>query len=43
MKIIQSDNYSRESVADILIAENVNEYFGKMIVEFLNERLYESY
>lgn len=27
MKIIQSDNYSRESVADILITENVNEHF----------------
>jgi len=43
MKIVQIDNYSRESAADILIAENVNEFFGKMIVDFLNERPGESY
>ena len=36
MKIVEKDNYCRESVADTLIAENVNEYFGKIIVVFLN-------
>lgn len=38
MKIIQVDNYCRDSVADVLIAENVNEYFGNMIVDLLNEK-----
>lgn len=38
MKIIQVDNFNRDYVSDVLIAENVNEYFGKLIVDFLNSR-----
>jgi hypothetical protein len=43
MKIIQTDNYCRESVADILIAENVNKYYGKIIIKFLNKNSNNSY
>lgn len=38
MKIVEKDNYCRESVSDTLVAENVNEYFGKIIVDFLNTK-----
>lgn len=41
VKIICVDNFGRESVADILIAENVNEYWGKRIVDGLNEKQHE--
>lgn len=37
MKIIQIDNFGREEVADILIADNVNEYYAKIIIEALNK------
>lgn len=43
MKIIQVDNYCRDSVADVLIAENVNEYFGNIIVDLLNEKQTNQY
>jgi hypothetical protein len=36
MKIIGVDNYDRENVSDILVAENVNEYYSKLIVKKLN-------
>lgn len=36
MKIVSVDTIM--AGADILIAENVNQFFGKLIVEFLNER-----
>lgn len=36
MKIISVDSIM--AGADILIAENVNVFFGKLIVEFLNDR-----
>jgi hypothetical protein len=42
MKIIAVDNFARESVADILIAENVNEYMGKRIVDALNDKQHEN-
>ncbi|MGG1659535.1 hypothetical protein [Brevibacillus sp. NRS-1366] len=38
MKIIAVDNFARESVAEKLIAENVNEYWGKRIVDSLNDK-----
>lgn len=41
MKIVKVDNFGRESVADQLIAENVKEYWGKRIVDALNDRQYE--
>ena len=41
LKIIAVDNFDRESVADKLIAENVSEYWGKRIVDALNEKLHE--
>lgn len=37
-KIIKIDNFDRETVSDQLIAENVNDYYGKQIVEDLNAR-----
>lgn len=38
MKIICTDNFGRETVNDRLVCENVNEFYGSKIVEFLNER-----
>jgi len=38
MKIIAVDNYARESVADILVAENVHEQWAEFIVAALNEK-----
>ena len=31
-------NFGRESIPDRLIAENVNEFYGSHIVDFLNEK-----
>lgn len=39
MKIICVDNFNRESRSDNLVAENVNAYYAKFIVEKLNENL----
>lgn len=36
MKIIASDNFSRDYVSDSLVCENINEGYGNMIVDFLN-------
>ena len=37
MKIISKDNYARDSVADVLICDNVrNEYVGKLMVSAIN-------
>lgn len=38
MKVIAVDNFDRDGVSDILVCENVNEFYGKFIVERLNER-----
>lgn len=38
MKIIAKDNFDRESVADVLIAENVPLYYASSIAHFLQER-----
>lgn len=38
MKIISVDNFNRENVADILIAENVKESWGNHIVKLLNDK-----
>jgi hypothetical protein len=38
MKIVMIDNFNRETVADVLIAENVNKHFGEVIVRLLNSR-----
>ena len=37
MKIVNVDNLNRESTADTLVAENINEYWGKKVVELLND------
>jgi hypothetical protein len=39
MKIICVDNYDRDTVDDVLVCENVNEYYGKIIVGLLNDKL----
>jgi hypothetical protein len=39
MKIINVDNFDRDSVSDKLVCENVSEYYGEIIVDFLNDRL----
>lgn len=43
MKIVGKDNYNRETVSDVLVAENVKEHYGKRIVKFLNERNSNTY
>ena len=37
-KIICTDNFNREHVAESLVADNVNSYYAKDIVDFLNSR-----
>jgi len=39
MKIINVDNFDREWVDDKVVCENVSEYYGGIIVDFLNDRL----
>lgn len=36
MKIIKTNNYSRDNV--ILIAENVDSFYGEIITNFLNKK-----
>lgn len=43
MKIIQVAKSGRDYISDKLIAENVNENYGKFIVKKLNERYGEYY
>lgn len=38
MKIIAKDNFDRDDVNDRLICENVNKYYGKYLIDFLNEK-----
>jgi len=37
MKVIGVSNFNNESVADLLVCDNVTEYFGDIIVDHLNE------
>ncbi len=39
MKIIKKDNFDRDSVSDVLIAENVPQYWAELIERVLNETL----
>ncbi len=39
MKIICTDNFDRESVSDRLVCSNVSEYYGRSIVDSLNDKL----
>ena len=36
MKIIGIDNLNRDNISDILICENVNEYYANKFIEVLN-------
>lgn len=38
MKILAVDNYDRETVADIVVAENVQPYYAAAIADFLQGR-----
>lgn len=38
MKIIAVDNFDKETHDDVLICENVSEYYSKLIVDFLNDK-----
>ena len=38
MKIVRIDNFNRDTVSDVLVCENVNEYYGKFLVEALNNK-----
>ena len=38
MKIIGVDDFDREHVSDVLIVENVDEYYGQVITDLLNEK-----
>jgi len=37
MKVIGVSNFDNESEADLLVCDNVNEHFGNIIVNHLNE------
>jgi hypothetical protein len=39
MKIIAKSNHDKETVSDIVIATNVTQYYGDIIVEYLNSIL----
>ncbi|PAD70588.1 hypothetical protein CHH83_01950 [Bacillus sp. 7586-K] len=39
MKVICVDNFARETHDDVLVCENVNDFYGKFIVNMLNEKL----
>ena len=39
MKIINTDNFDREDHSDSLVCENVSEFYGKIIVKALNDKL----
>lgn len=43
MKIVGTDNYNREYIADFLVAENVDKYLGWQIVEYLNSDTSDTY
>lgn len=43
MKIVKKDNFDRENVSEEFIAIEVDEYIGKEIVRFLNDRLSADY
>lgn len=38
MKIVSKDNFNREHISEVLIAENVLRYYANYIVEALNKR-----
>ena len=38
MKIISVDNFDRDNVSDQLIADNVSEYYGAVMVQALNAK-----
>jgi hypothetical protein len=42
MKIIGVDNFNTELVSDILVCENVNVFFGELIVKLLNKHTPEN-
>lgn len=37
MKIIATDNFNRETVADVLVAENVSAHYAEKIARYLQE------
>lgn len=39
MKIVKSIISSQKSISDYLVAENVDECYGRIIVDILNEKL----
>lgn len=38
MKVIGTSNFDEETTSDRLVCENVNEHYGKIIVDALNTR-----
>lgn len=38
MKIIKVDNFNRETISDVLIADNVQNSYASVITEFLNKK-----
>lgn len=43
MKIIAVDNFDRDTHSDTLVLDNVNKYYGEIIVEHLNDKLSGDY
>ena len=43
MKIIQTDNFERDTVSDILIAKDISENFANIIVDALNTKYSSDY
>lgn len=43
MKIVTKDNYCRDLFTEIVIAENVNEFYGKELVKLWNEKHWDEH
>lgn len=43
MKIVTKDNYCRDLFTEIVITENVNEYYGKELVKLWNEKHWDEH
>ena len=35
-KIIQTDNFAREYIPEKLVCENIDNYYGQIVIDFLN-------
>jgi len=39
MKIVATSNYAQDNFSEYVIAENLNSYYGKLICDFLQDKV----